>query len=510
VFGKDSETKLTGSPFGVGIVGCGYVGLVTGACLAHLGRRVVCVDKDEGKIAGLRGGRLPIYEPGLQELVERGLRQNRLGFSSELSGAVDEAEVLFIAVDTRQNGDGSADLSSVAAVARGIGRALAEANRERPLVVVNKSTVPVGSGDYVSMLIRDGIEEAGGPSSQGVDFLVVSNPEFLREGSAIYDSLYPDRIVAGAGSSEALDTLRTLYGPIIEQSFPTELDPRPKVAVPFVTTDLASAEMIKYAANAFLATKVSFINEISDLCELVGADVSEVAYGIGLDERIGARFLRAGIGWGGSCLPKDVSALRAAAREYEHGTSLLDATVAVNDRRRRRVIEKLQHDLHTLKGKRVALLGLAFKPNTDDLREAPSLEIASALDSLGARTVGYDPVAGEAAAKKLPSLKVVFDPYEALEGAHAAVILTEWEEVRSFDLGRVSALMRSPKLLVDGRNVLEPREVRAAGMRYRGFGRGYGRGQGRSQAEASAAGHGMNGLPWKPPLGVPAVHEGMR
>jgi len=247
-----------------------------------------------------------------------------------------------------------------------------------------------------------------------------------------------------------------------------------------VTTDLASAEMIKYAANAFLATKVSFINEISDLCELVGADVSEVAYGIGLDERIGARFLRAGIGWGGSCLPKDVSALRAAAREYEHGTSLLDATVAVNDRRRRRVIEKLQHDLHTLMGKRVALLGLAFKPNTDDLREAPSLEIASALDSLDARTVGYDPVAGKAAAKKLPSLKVVFDPYEALEGAHAAVILTEWEEVRSFDLSRASALMRSPKLIVDGRNVLEPREVRAAGMRYRGFGRGYGHGRGRS------------------------------
>jgi UDPglucose 6-dehydrogenase len=485
---KALETKLTGSTLGVGIVGCGYVGLVTGACLAYLGHRVVCVDKDEGKIAGLRKGRLPIYEPGLRELVDGGLRRKRLSFSGELSGAVGKAEVLFIAVDTRQNGDGSADLSSVAAVARGIGRALAEASRERPLVVVNKSTVPVGGGDYVSMLIRDGIEEVGVPSPEGVDFLVVSNPEFLREGSAVYDSLYPDRIVAGAASGDALDALRVLYGPIIEQSFPTELDPRPKAAVPFVGTDLASAEMIKYAANAFLATKVSFINEISDLCELVGADVTEVSYGIGLDERIGTRFLRAGIGWGGSCLPKDVSALRALANEYDGETGVLSAAVEVNRRQRKKVISKLQRDLYSLKGKRIALLGLSFKPNTGDLRGAPSLEIASALDSLGARVVGYDPVAGGAAAKKLPCLKVVFDPYEAVEGAHAAVIVTEWEEARSFDLSRVSALMRSPKLLVDGRNVLGPREVRAAGMRYRGFGRGYGRDEDGSQEEVGVAG----------------------
>jgi UDPglucose 6-dehydrogenase len=484
---KGFATKPRGSTLAVGIVGCGYVGLVTGACLARLGHRVVCIDKDEGKIAGLRAGRLPIYEPGLQELVESGFRRKRLGFSGELSGAVDAAEVLFIAVDTRQNGDGSADLSSVAAVARGVGRALGEANRERALVVVNKSTVPVGSGDYVSMLIREGIEEVGAPSSERVDFMVVSNPEFLREGSAIHDSLYPDRIVAGSGSGEALATLRTLYGPIIEQSFPTELDPRPKVAVPFVATDLASAEMIKYAANAFLATKVSFINEIADLCEMVGVDVSEVAYGIGLDGRIGTRFLRAGIGWGGSCLPKDVSALRALANEYECETGVLSATVEVNRRQRKKVISKLQRDLYSLKGRRVALLGLSFKPDTDDLREAPSLQIASTLDSLGARVVGYDPVAGKAAAKELPSLRVVFDPYEALEGAHAAVIVTEWEEARGVDLGRVSALMRHPKLLVDGRNVLEPREVRAAGMRYSGFGRGYGRDRGGSQ-EASAAG----------------------
>jgi UDPglucose 6-dehydrogenase len=462
---------MTGA-FNVGVVGSGYVGLVTGACLAHLGHRVTCVDRDEERIRGLESGRMPVYEPGLEELVSRGVRRKRLYFagSEDLAGLVGEADVVFISVDTPQGKDGSADLSNVAAVARGIGRALAGRSGELPLVVVNKSTVPVGSGDYVSMLIQDGIEEVGG--EEGTSFLVVSNPEFLREGSAIYDSLFPDRIVAGADSREALDALRALYEPIIEQSFPTELDPRPKVAVPFVTTDLVSAEMIKYAANAFLATKISFINEVANLCELVGADVGEVAYGIGLDERIGSRFLSAGIGWGGSCFPKDVAALRSIAREYEHETPLLDATAVVNERQRKRVILKLQRDLHTLKGKRIALLGLTFKPNTDDLRETPSLEIASLLDSLGARAVGYDPVAGKAAAQRLPSLKVVFDPYEALEGAQAAVVITEWEEIRNLDLGRAAALMEEPKVLVDGRNVLDPASALEAGLSYRGFGRG--------------------------------------
>jgi UDPglucose 6-dehydrogenase len=330
--------------------------------------------------------------------------------------------------------------------------------------------VPVGSGDYVSMLVREGAEEAG---DGAVGYRVVSNPEFLREGSAIYDSLFPDRIVVGADSREAMDTLRALYEPIIEQGFPTELDPRPKVAVPFVTTDLASAEMIKYAANAFLATKISFINEISNLCELVGADVSEVATGIGLDGRIGPRFLSAGIGWGGSCFPKDVAALRAVAREYDYEPVLLNATVAVNARQRKQVISKLQRELHTLKGKRVALLGLAFKPNTDDLREAASLEIADSLNALGARVVGYDPVAGKKAASRLaPDLKVVFDPYEALRGAHATVVVTEWEEIRSLDLERATSLMETPRVLIDGRNVLDPHAARANGLLYRGFGRG--------------------------------------
>ena len=266
--------------------------------------------------------------------------------------------------------------------------------------------------------------------------------------------------------------MRALYDPIIQQTFPTGLDPRLKTAVPFVTTDLASAEMIKYAANAFLATKISFINEVSATCELVGADVSSVAHGIGLDARIGPRFLGAGIGWGGSCFPKDVAALRSIAREYDHETLILDATVAVNERQRRRVISKLQRNLRTLKGKRVALLGLAFKPNTDDLRDAPSLEIARALEARGARATGFDPVAGKGAARLCPALRVVFDPYEALEGAHAAVVVTEWEEVRDLDLRRAASLMQEPKLLVDGRNAFDPANAREAGLTYRGFGRG--------------------------------------
>jgi UDPglucose 6-dehydrogenase len=459
-------TKL----FNVGIVGTGYVGLTTGACLAHIGHRVTCVDKNADLVTELGEGRMPFYEPGLEGLVEGGVRQGQLHFSTELAPVVQRADVVFIAVDTPQSEGGSADLTSVAIVARGIGRMLSEVrtDRERPLVVGNKSTVPVGSGDYVSMLLREGAQDNG---NGAVDYHVVSNPEFLREGSAIYDCLFPDRIVVGAAHRDALDTMRALYEPVIEQSFPTELDPRPKVAVPFVTTDLVSAEMIKYAANAFLATKISFINEISNLCELVGADVTEVSAGIGLDRRIGSRFLSAGIGWGGSCFPKDIAALRSIAREYDYKPALLDASVAVNERQRKRVVAKLQRELRTLKGKRVTLLGLSFKPNTDDLREAPSLEIARSLNALGARVVGYDAVAGKAAAKLVPEMKVVFDPYEALKSAHAAVLVTEWEEFRSLDLKRAASLMSKPPLVIDGRNALDAEGVRAAGIRYRRFGR---------------------------------------
>ncbi|MDQ3508143.1 MAG: UDP-glucose/GDP-mannose dehydrogenase family protein [Actinomycetota bacterium] len=450
--------------FKVGVVGSGYVGLVTGACLASLGNDVTCVDVDEERVEGLKNGVMPIYEPGLEEMVARGYSAGRLAFATGIREFVREADIVFIAVNTPPGDHGSADLSNVADVARAIGASLAEAERESPLVVVNKSTVPVGSGDYVSMLIREGADGAD------MGYRVVSNPEFLREGSAVYDSFYPDRIVLGADSRDALDVMRQLYKPVIEQSFPTEMDPRPKTAVPFVTTDLASAEMIKYAANAFLATKISFINEVATICDLVGADVNNVAAGIGLDGRIGPRFLNAGIGWGGSCFPKDVAALRSIAREYDYEPVILDAAVTVNERQRRQVITKLQRELRTLKGKRIALLGLAFKPNTDDLREAPSLEIAAKLDALGARVVGYDPVAGKAAASE-PGLKVVFDMYEALSGAHAAVVVTEWEEVRSLDLEKAASLMEAPKLLIDGRNLFDPETAEGSGLSYRGFGR---------------------------------------
>ena len=460
--------------FEVGVVGAGYVGLATGACLAYLGHRVTCLDRDGERVESLRGGMIPFYEPGLEEMVARGMRAGRLTFAG--MGGLDEvvrsADVVFIAVGTPQGDDGSADLSNVVSVARRIGRSLAgEADhpRWRPLVVVNKSTVPVGGGDYVSTLVEEG---AGSLAGGVAEFTVVSNPEFLREGSAVYDTLFPDRIVVGADPPWPLDIMRMLYEPVIGQTFATELDPRPKAAVPFVRTDLASAEMIKYAANAFLANKISFINEISTLCELTGADVGRVANGIGLDGRIGSRFLNAGIGWGGSCFPKDVSALRAAAREHGHETPLLDATVAVNEGQRRRVIEKLRLHLGGLEDRRVALLGLSFKPNTDDLRGAPSLEMARTLTSSGATVVGYDPVAGKAAATLLPDgARVVFELYEALRGAHAAVLVTEWEEVRRLDPKKAASLMRDPKLLVDGRNVLDPTSWRDAGLLYAGFGR---------------------------------------
>ncbi|WP_084709315.1 UDP-glucose dehydrogenase family protein [Rubrobacter aplysinae] len=478
--------------FDVVVVGAGYVGLSTGACLAHLGHRVTFVDRDAGRVEGLSAGVIPVHEPHLGDIIRT--YRDRISFTTSLAEAVPGCEMLFVAVDTPQGEGGSADLSNVAAVARDLGRILAAdpGGRSSPLLVVNKSTVPVGSGDYVSMLVREGMSGVAEAEGNGADFRVVSNPEFLREGSAVHDTLFPDRIVLGSESEAAFETMRELYRPIIERSFEpvpsmsgvgslgglygTSPGPFPEGGVPFVTTDLQSAEMIKYAANAFLATKISFINEISNICELVGADVTSVSEGIGLDGRIGSRFLDAGAGWGGSCFPKDVSALRAAARERGYEPGLLDAAVAVNERQRGLAVAKLQQEIGNLEDRRVALLGLAFKPGTDDLRDAPSLYIARELRSLGARVVGYDPVAGEKAREVLASsgvdLEVAEDPHEALRGAHAAVIVTDWEEVRSLDLARAAREMEEPKMLVDGRNVLDPAEARAQGLRYEGFGRG--------------------------------------
>ncbi|HKX33336.1 MAG TPA: UDP-glucose/GDP-mannose dehydrogenase family protein [Blastocatellia bacterium] len=475
------------------VVGTGYVGLVTGTCLAYLGRNVVCVDIDERKIKMLREGKSPIYEPGLDQLIHTGTQRGNLRFSTDLPGSVKEAEIIFIAVGTPPLPSGKADLSFVKAVAQEIGRTL---DCKRRCVVVNKSTVPIGSGNWVEMLVKEGLNEnpayreklASGQNSGAAStnrrtnglkpedvFLVASNPEFLREGSAITDTFYPDRIVIGATHPYAAERLRALYEPIVEQTFIAPATaPRPSgfTAVPVVTTDLASAEMIKYAANAFLATKISFANEIANICERVGADITEVVRGFGLDSRIGPKFLNAGVGWGGSCFGKDVSAIIDIAMEYGYEPALLRNTVEVNKRQRLVAVHKLQEVLKIIKGKTIGLLGLAFKPETDDLRDAPALEIARQLLEMGARVKVYDPIANEACRRQHPELKIEYaaDTVNLAEDCDALVIVTEWEEFRYLNLDQIGEVMHA-KVLIDGRNVLDPEAVRASGFQYRGIGR---------------------------------------
>jgi UDPglucose 6-dehydrogenase len=479
------------------VVGTGYVGLVTGTCLAYLGRNVICVDIDERKINMLREGKSPIYEPGLEQLIHIGLQRENLRFSTELASSVRSSEIIFIAVGTPPLPTGRADLSYVKAVAQEVGRSL---DCERRRVIVNKSTVPIGSGNWVEMLVKEGLNEnpiyreklASVASAQNVEkskgtsrrlnvlkaedlFLVASNPEFLREGSAIVDTFYPDRIVIGATHSYAAERLRALYEPILEQTFiEPATAPRPSgfTAVPVVTTDLASAEMIKYAANAFLATKISFANEIANICERVGADIKEVVRGFGLDSRIGPKFLNAGVGWGGSCFGKDVSALIDIAREYGYEPPLLHSTVNVNKRQRLVPVHKLQEVLKIIKGKTIGLLGLAFKPETDDLRDAPALEIARQLLEMGARVKAYDPIANEACRQQYPDLRVEYseDELSLAEDCDALVIVTEWEAFRYLDLDKIGEVMNT-RVLIDGRNVLDSEAVEAAGFKYRGIGR---------------------------------------
>ncbi len=465
------------------VVGTGYVGLVTGTCLAYLGRSVVCVDIDERKIEMLRKGKSPIYEPGLDQLITHGIQRGNLRFSTDLNAAVNASEIVFIAVGTPPLPTGKADLSYVKAVAQSVGRAM---DCERRRIVVNKSTVPIGSGNWVEMLVKDGLQEnsayrersgiTGNRKASAEDvFLVASNPEFLREGSAIADTFYPDRIVIGATDSYAAERLRALYEPIVEQTFvPPASAPRAAgfTAVPVVTTDLASAEMIKYAANSFLATKISFANEIANICERVGADIKEVVRGFGLDSRIGPKFLNAGVGWGGSCFGKDVSAIIDIANEYNYEPELLRSTVSVNKRQRHVPVLKLQEVLKIIKGKTIGLLGLAFKPETDDIRDAPALEIARELLEMGARVKAYDPIANEACAKQYPDLKIEYstDAISLAEDCDAIVVVTEWEEFKYLDLEKVGEVMHT-KVLVDGRNVLDPEAVESAGFKYRGIGR---------------------------------------
>jgi UDPglucose 6-dehydrogenase len=427
------------------VVGVGYVGLVTSACFADLGNRVVALDIDTARIEGLRRGEMPIYEPGLQELVERNVRADRLRFTTSYEEALRSAEFVFIAVGTPSGVDGEADLQHVRAVAGSIARAMTH-----PLVIVNKSTVPVGTGDWVADILRS-------TQPKPIPFAVVSCPEFLREGSAIGDFMNPARTVLGSFDADAAEKVAQLHLPL---------------RAPIVITNLRTAEMIKYASNAFLATKISFINEIANICEALGADIKEVATGMGYDPRIGRAFLDAGLGYGGSCFPKDVLALAYMAAEKGRHPQLLQAVMDINADSRRRIVERTQEVLGSLRGKTIGLLGLTFKANTDDLREAPSLDIARRLLSEGATVRAYDPVGMARAAHLAPEIKMTADAYDLARGCDAVIVCTEWNEFKNLDLKRLHDALRQP-IVVDGRNIYDPAEMAAAGFRYRGVGRGH-------------------------------------
>jgi len=431
----------------VAMIGTGYVGLVSGACFADFGHDVTCVDKDAAKIGALARGEVPIYEPGLTDLVAANTRAGRLKFTNDLAGAVKAADAVFIAVGTpSRRGDGHADLSFVYDAAREIAGALSGFT-----VVITKSTVPVGTGDEVERIIRETRVDA--------EFAVVSNPEFLREGAAIQDFKHPDRVVVGSEDARARGVMTELYRPLyLNRS-------------PILFTDRRTAELIKYAANAFLATKITFINEIADLAEKVGADVQEIARGIGLDNRIGAKFLHAGPGFGGSCFPKDAVALLKTGQDHEVPLRIVEAVVAVNDTRKRAMARKVATALGgELRGKTVAVLGLTFKPNTDDMREAPSIPLITALQDMGAKVRAYDPTGMEQAKPLMPKVVFCKDAYACAEGASALVIVTEWEQFRALDFARLKQVMERP-VLVDLRNIYRPDEVAKHGFVYESVGR---------------------------------------
>ncbi len=424
------------------MVGAGYVGLTTAACLSDLGSEVCVIDIDQEKVRALRRHRLHFYEPGLQEMVERNARAGRLRFTTSYAEAIPGAAIVFIAVATPEGARGEADLSYVEAAAATIAEHL-----DGPLIVVNKSTVPIGTGDVVSDVIRR--------TATKFPVDVVSNPEFLREGSALRDFMEPDRVVIGANNPDAADRVAALYEPL---------------GAPILRYNLYTAEMVKYASNAYLAARISFINEIARICERVDADAKLVAEGMGLDRRIGPHYLDAGIGYGGSCFPKDVKALAAIGEKYEYHPELLHAVMDINRDQRKLAVEKVRECLGTLRGQIVGLLGLAFKPNTDDLREAPSLEIARALLAKGATVRAYDPAAIARAKKQLPEVDYRRNPYAVARGADALIVVTEWNEFRHLDLARLKRSMRRP-VLVDGRNIYAPEEMRRLGFVYRGIGR---------------------------------------
>lgn len=429
----------------ISVIGVGYVGLVTAVCFSDLGNNVTALDINEEKINNLKKGHMPIYEPGLSELTKRNVEAGRLCFTTSYEEALEKAEFVFICVGTPSGVDGEADLKYVAAAARSIAE-----NMKRPMIVINKSTVPVGTGDWVADIIHN-------HRNDGIDFSVVSCPEFLQEGSAINNFMNPHRTVLGSMNREAADQVAQLHLPL---------------RAPIVITDLRTAEMIKYASNAFLATKISFINEIANVCEELGADVTEVAAGMGYDVRIGSHFLRAGLGYGGSCFPKDVKALAHMATEMGIEPRILNSVMETNAERRPRLVERLIEVTGPVEGKTIGLLGLAFKPNTDDMRDAPSIDIANSLLERGAAVKGFDPVAIEVAGPQMPDVDLVKNAYELFEGCDGVIVCTEWNEFVQLDLERVRDSMTSP-IVIDGRNIYQPQKMKELGFTYHGVGRGY-------------------------------------
>ena len=430
----------------IAVIGSGYVGLVTGACFAEFGVDVACVDVDADKIAQLSRGQATIYEPGLDQLLQKNLQAGRLSFTTDLQSAVKPASVVFLAVGTPPKPDGSADLSFVDSAARGVATHIHSYK-----VVAMKSTVPVGTGQRLTALINSHLPKP-------CDFSVVSNPEFLREGAAIADFMRPDRVVIGSNDERATELMRELYRPLY------------LIETPFVITSVEGAELTKYAANAFLATKISFINEIANLCEKVGCDVHQVARAVGMDRRIGSKFLHPGPGFGGSCFPKDTRALSVIGRQYDSPTTIVDAVIDVNDRQRKSMLPKIEKIVGGLAGKRISVFGLSFKPETDDMRDAPSVEIVRGLVDAGASVVAYDPVAQSEAEKHLPKIEYAEDEYAAASGADVLVFVTEWNQFRALDMERIHKLMRTPNI-ADLRNIYEPADMRALGFNYVGVGR---------------------------------------
>ncbi|MBE3090573.1 MAG: UDP-glucose/GDP-mannose dehydrogenase family protein [Actinobacteria bacterium] len=448
------------------VIGTGYVGLVTGVCLAEIGRNVICVDKDESKINMLLNGKMPIYEPGLDKLVEKNVKKKNLIFSSDVESAIKSQDIIFICVGTPPMPDGSADLQQVEEVAKVIGNNLNDYK-----IIVNKSTVPIGSGDWVSMIINDNTNNSHIKSDATFD--VVSNPEFLREGTAISDTFFPDRIVLGSSSKSAIDTMKKLYEPIISQKFDLmdiSFDPKNSKSIPIVETDLVSAEMIKYAANSFLATKISYINEIANICEKAGADVNMISYGIGLDSRIGTKFLNAGIGWGGSCFPKDVLALTKIAAEYGLATQLLNSVVNVNNQQRLKVVQKVQETLKIIKGKSIGVLGISFKPNTDDTRDSPPITIMNNLVNLGAKVKAYDPVVKKTPETLNSKVLICGSAEDIFRDSDLVILATEWEDFKDLNYKENGKLMKDMNF-IDGRNFLDKDEMISYGFNYLGIGR---------------------------------------